>query len=473
LNEAWLAPNRIVMLEPRRLAARAAARWMAQTLGEPIGGRVGYRVRHDSRVGPSTRLEVVTEGVLTRLLQADPTLDGIGLVIFDEFHERSLQGDLGLALTRHAQNIVRSDLRILIMSATLDVAPIAQRLGGAPVIVTEGRAFPVETRYLSPSLPPTRDQREIERRVVVTTATALGETEGDVLVFLPGAAEIRRAGEHLAAMPLADGIDIVPLHGNLRSEEQDRAILPSAPGRRKVVLATSIAETSLTIEGTRIVIDSGLARSPRFSPRTGMTRLETVRVSRAAADQRRGRAGRVAPGVCYRLWTEVEQSQLVPHAKPEILEADLAPLALELAVAGVMDPLELTWLDPPPSAALAQAREILRELDAIDSTGRATAHGLAMASLAVHPRLAHMLIRAERLGHGRTGCVVAAVIGERDLMRGDDSSGDADLRTRVEVVAGEGALRVVDRAALHRVRAEADRLRRLVGTFFFATDVAR
>ena len=458
LDEPWLTPARILMLEPRRVAARAAARWMAHTLGQPVGVTVGYRVRNDTRVGPRTRLEVVTEGVLTRLLQSDPTLEGIGLVIFDEFHERSLHADLGLALVVHAQRLVRPDLRILIMSATLDVVPIARLLDDAPVIATEGRAFPVETRYVGAvGGVSTRDSREVERRVVATAERALHETEGDVLVFLPGTAEIRRAWEQLEERTSAQYVDILVLHGSLTHDQQDRALLPSPSGRRKVVLATSIAETSLTIEGVRVVIDSGLSRVPRFSPRTGMTRLETVRVTRAAAEQRCGRAGRVAAGVCYRLWTEIEQAQLIPHAKPEIMDADLAALALELAIAGIGDPLELTWIDPPPAPALAQARELLRELEAIDAAGRVTDHGRAIAALAVHPRLAHMLLRARSLGLGLTACAVAAVLDERDLLRAHASS-DSDLRTRLELLVGSTVGEAVDRATLHRVRTEMDRL---------------
>src|SRR5690349_12326607 len=360
LDEPWLSGGRIVMLEPRRLAARAAARRLAQSLGEPVGGTVGYRMRLDTRVGPTTRLEVVTEGVLTRMLQHDPTLEGVGLLIFDEFHERSLHADLGLALALQAQRLVRPELRILVMSATLDVAPVARLLGDVPIIASEGREFAVATRYLAEPLPDRRDWRVIEPRLVSTIARAVRETEGDILVFLPGAGEIHRVAERLAEID-DDHLTVAPLHGTLPAEAQDLAIAPSPPGRRKIVLSTSIAETSLTIDGVRVVVDSGLARVPRFSPRTGMTSLTTVRVSRASADQRRGRAGRVAPGVCYRLWAEREQHHLVAYSSPEILEADLAPLALELAAFGVEDPAALRWLDEPPSAAYAQARELLVE----------------------------------------------------------------------------------------------------------------
>ena len=458
LHEPWLAGAKIVMLEPRRLAARAAARRLAQSLGEPVGGTVGYRVRLDSRVGPATRLEVVTEGVLTRMLQADPTLEGVGLVIFDEFHERSLHADLGLALTLQAQALVRPDLRILIMSATLDVAPVAALLGEAPIVVSEGREFPVETHYEGDAVTRRGDPRAVEARVVATVQRALRDDTGGVLVFLPGAAEISRVQNQLATLVNPDEVLVAPLHGTLPADAQDRAIADAPPGMRKVALATSIAETSLTIQDVRVVVDSGLARVPRFSPRTGLTRLETVRVSLASAEQRRGRAGRVAPGVCYRLWSEIEQSQLVPRGKPEILEADLAPLALELAVAGITDPLALRWLDPPPAPALAQARELLRELDAIDDRFHVTDHGRAMARLALHPRLSHMLLRATELGLGLMGCRLAALLGERDPFRGDASNIDADVRARLDAIA-RGDSRA-DAGALHRVRAEADHLAR-------------
>jgi ATP-dependent helicase HrpB len=461
LDEPWLAGAKLVMLEPRRLAARAAARRLAHSLGEDIGGIVGYRVRLDTRVTARTRLEVVTEGVLTRLLQEDPTLEGIGLVIFDEFHERSLHADLGLALTLAAQRLVRPELRILVMSATLDVAPVARLLGDAPVIVSEGREFPVETRYLRTPIVDRRDGRQIEASVVSTIDRALREAVGDVLVFLPGAAEIRHVEEILTSSHRGETLHITPLHGSLTAEAQDRALLPGPRGERKIVLATSIAETSLTIDGVHVVVDSGLARVPRFSPRSGMTRLATVRVSRAAADQRRGRAGRLAPGICYRLWTEAEESQLVPRATPEILEADLAPLALDLAVAGITDPRELSWLDEPPAASLAQARELLRELDAIDGEARVAEHGRAMARLALHPRLSHMLLRAVPLGLGLTACRLAALLGERDVLRSDAGAWmDADVGFRLELVDGSQRDWRADEGALRRVRAEADHLAR-------------
>jgi ATP-dependent helicase HrpB len=456
-NEPWLAGRKIVMLEPRRLAARAAAHRMAQLLGERVGDSVGYRIRMETRVGPATRVEVVTEGVLTRMLQHDPALEAAGLVVFDEFHERSLHADLGLALTLQSRALLRDDLRLLVMSATLDGARVAALLGDAPVITSEGRAHPVKTRFLA-----RRAEGRVEARVAAAVRRALEADEGDVLAFLPGAGEIRRTQELLPADELPRGVRIHPLFGNLSQDEQDAAIRPGPPGVRKVVLATSIAETSLTIEGVRVVVDSGLIRVPRFSPRTGMTRLETVTVSRASADQRRGRAGRLGPGVCHRLWTEAEDAALQPHRPPEMLEADLAPLALELAAWGVAEPAELRWLDPPPAAAIAQARELLAELGALDPAGAVTPHGRAMAALPLHPRLAHMLLRAKELRLGATACDLAALLGERDVLRGDGRAPDADVRLRLAALRREGGAHghSVDRGALHRVQAEARDLRR-------------
>ncbi|MFL5579222.1 MAG: ATP-dependent helicase HrpB [Gemmatimonadaceae bacterium] len=466
LGEPWLAGRRVVMLEPRRLAARAAAHFMARSLGERVGETVGYRVRLESRVGPRTRVEVVTEGILTRFLQDDPALDGVGVVIFDEFHERSIHADLGLALTLQTRDVLRGDLRLIVMSATLDGGAVAALLGGAPVVTSEGRSWPVETRYLG--RPGRGEQRPdvVAAGVAAATRRALAEHDGDVLAFLPGAGEIRRAEAALLGGPLADGVDVVPLHGSLAGDAQDRAIAPSPPGRRKVVLATSIAETSLTIEGVRVVVDSGLARVPRFSPRTGMASLETVRVSRAAADQRRGRAGRLGPGVCYRLWDEYEQHSLAAHAAPEILEADLAPLALALADAGVADPAELRWLDAPPAAAFARARELLAQLGALDAAGRVTAHGRRMAALGLHPRLAHMALACAPLGLGALACDLAALLSERDVLRADGPAVDADLRHRVELLRREGgppAGFTLDREGVRRARAASDEWRRRLG----------
>ena len=466
LDEPWLAGRKIVMLEPRRLAARAAATFMSRLRRERVGETVGYRVRMDTKVGPRARVEVVTEGVLTRLLQSDPALEGIGLVIFDEFHERSLHADLGLALTLQTRALIRDDLRLLVMSATLDGGPVAELLGDgpgapAPIVTSEGRSFPVETRHVGrPS------DRPLEPAVAAVIRRALSADDGDVLVFLPGAAEIRRVETLLTKDRLPSDVYTAPLFGNLSPEAQDRAIAPSPPGARKVVLATSIAETSLTIEGVRVVVDSGLMRVPRFSPRSGMTRLETVQVTRASADQRRGRAGRVAPGVCYRLWNEREEQQLSPFTRPEILDADLAPFALELAAAGIDDPSSLRWLDPPPAAALAQARELLAQLGALDASGRLTPQGRRMARLPLHPRLAHMLLEGMALGHGALACDIAALLSERDIFRFDSQFPiDADLSLRVEALhdaapstRAHGA--TVDRAALHRVRAVSRELAR-------------
>lgn len=466
LDEAWLAGRRIVVLEPRRLAARAAAHRMADTLGERVGETVGYRIRMETRVGPRTRVEVVTEGVLTRLLARDPTLEGIGCLIFDEFHERSVHADVGLALALHSQSLVRDDLRLLVMSATLDGAAVAALLGGAPVITSEGRSFPVETRYLA-----RRAEQRVEGAVAGAVRAALAAERGDVLVFLPGAGEIRRVQALLEEGGVPADTRVIPLHGSLPQEVQDAAIAPSPPGRRKVVLSTSIAETSLTIAGVRVVVDSGLARVPRFSPRSGMTRLETVRVSRASADQRRGRAGRVAPGVCYRLWAEAEDAHLLPHAPPEIVEADLAPLALDLAAAGIADPAELRWLDAPPPAAHAQARELLRELGALGGDGRITPRGERMAALALHPRLAHMLLEGAALGHAALAAGLAALLGDRDVLRGADGPPDADLRLRLEALRDAAAGRppamvhgnVVDRDALRRALTQAREWERRLG----------
>ncbi|MDX7953374.1 ATP-dependent helicase HrpB, partial [Lichenihabitans sp. Uapishka_5] len=372
-DRAWVADRRILLLEPRRLAARAAAERMAATLGEPVGETVGLRARFDTRVSDRTRIEVVTEGVFTRLIGQDPELGGIAAVIFDEFHERSLDADLGLALALDVQGALRDDLRLLVMSATLDGARVAAILGDAPVIESQGRAFPVETRYLG-----RHAERDIAADVAAAVLQALGEEPGSIIAFLPGQREIGRAAEQLAGR-VAATTDVVPLYGAMDRAAQDRAVRPAAPGRNKVVLATSIAETSLTIEGVRVVIDSGQTRVPRIEPDLGLTRLETVRVSRAAADQRRGRAGRTEPGVCYRLWEEAGQGALQAFAKPEMLDADLSGLMLDLATWGVRDPAALRWLDPPPTAAVAAARTLLTELGAVTPDGSVTPEGHAMA----------------------------------------------------------------------------------------------
>jgi ATP-dependent helicase HrpB len=452
LTEPWLQGRRILMLEPRRLATRAAARRMASMLGESVGRTVGFRVRGETRVGPATRIEVVTEGVLTRMLLDDATLEQVGIVVFDEFHERSLNADVGLALTLQTQALLRPDLRIVVMSATLDDAAIAGLLGGASVIRSTGRIHPVEIRYLA-----SRPGARIEDSVAGAIRSALASDMGSILAFLPGAGEIRRCIAALERSSLPGDVRLLPLYGDLSPTAQDAAIAPSPFGVRKVVIATSIAETSLTIEGVRVVIDSGVSRVSRFSPRTGMSRLETVRVSRSSADQRTGRAGRTAPGVSYRLWAPEEDSHLPDRARPEILEADLAPLTLDLAAAGVVDPSELRWLDAPPGAALAQARELLRQLGALTAEHRITNHGRTMASLGLHPRLSHMLLAAQALGHGATGCAIAALLEERDVLRRDTLLRDVDLRSRVAILA-DGAREigaVVDRDALRRVQEQA------------------
>jgi ATP-dependent helicase HrpB len=437
-DEPWLAGGKIVMLEPRRLAARAAAERMAKSLGEPVGERVGYRVRMQSKVSARTRIEVVTEGVFSRMILADPTLEGVGAVIFDEFHERSLDADLGLALARDAQKVLREDLRILVMSATLDGAAVGRLLDAAPVIESQGRAYPVETRYLG------RDDRlRLEERAVKAVERALAEEAGSILVFLPGQGEIRRAAEMLAERIWRPDVRIAPLYGALDPAEQDAAISPAPAGIRKVVLATSIAETSLTIEGVRVVIDSGAARVPRFDPASGLTRLATVRVSRAAADQRRGRAGRTEPGVAYRLWEAAETRALPPFADPEILDADLAGLALDLARWGAKDASDLAFLDPPPPAAFAEARNLLRRLEALTEEGVLTPHGERLSSFPLAPRLAHMVLKAAETGQAARAARIAALVTERGL-----GGRDADLRHRLEAFERDRTPRARDARAL-------------------------
>jgi len=414
LDESWAANKKILVLEPRRLPARAAASRMAQTLGEKLGETVGLRVRFGSKVSAKTRIEVVTEGIFTRMILDGPSLGGVAAVLFDEFHERSLDADLGLALARDAQQGVRDDLKILVMSATLDGARVSGLLGKAPVTESQGRSFPVETRYLG------RDARaSIEGQVAAAATRALRAEQGSLLVFLPGAGEIRRTQTLLRGAITDPAVDVVPLYGALDASTQDAAIAPAKPGRRKVVLATSIAETSLTIEDVRVVIDSGLARVPRYEPDVGLTRLETVRVSRAAADQRRGRAGRTAPGVCYRLWEEPQTGSLEPYTRPEILSADLSSFVLDLAEWGTADPAQLAFLDPPPRAALSEARALLTELHAIDVQGRITDEGRALRRLPLPPRLARMVVDSARQGAGELAAEVAAILSERGL-GGDD-----------------------------------------------------
>ncbi|MFI4934613.1 MAG: ATP-dependent helicase HrpB [Caulobacterales bacterium] len=437
-DEAWVAGGKLIVLEPRRLAARAAAERMASTLGERVGETVGYRVRLDSRVSAATRIEVVTEGVFTRMILGDPGLEGVAAVLFDEFHERSLDADLGLAFARDAQCVLRPDLRLIVMSATMDPAPIAALLEDAPVIESQGRMFPVDTRYLG------RDAAlRIEDQVVRAVMKALAEETGSLLVFLPGQGEIQRTAERLAERVTDPVVKIAPLYGALDARDQDRAIAPAPAGRRKVVLASSIAQTSLTIEGVRVVIDCGLARVPRYDPASGLTRLETVRVSGAAADQRRGRAGRTAPGVCYRLWDERETRSLVAFDRPEILEADLARVALDLAIWGASD--GLVFLDPPPAAAMAEARALLQRLEALDEKGALTVHGRRMADLALPPRLAHMVLRGAASGQGERAARIAALVVERGL-----GGREVDLEARLGAFARDRGPRARDASALAR-----------------------
>ena len=452
LDEPWARGKKLVMLEPRRLAARAAARRMAAELGEEPGGRVGYRVRLETRVGPVTRIEVVTEGVLTRLLQDDPALGGYAAVLFDEFHERSLQTDLALALSLESQAALRPDLKLLVMSATLDAAPVAALLGEAPVLTSEGRLFPVETRYLAP-----REREPLLPQVQLAVERALQEEQGNLLVFLPGTGEIRKLQQRLEQR-LPPDVTVAPLYGDLDNAAQDRAIEPAPPGWRKVVLATSIAETSLTIEGIRVVVDAGRMRVPRFDPVSGMSRLETVRVSRASADQRRGRAGRLGPGVCYRLWKESDN--LAAANMPEILAADLADLALELARWGVSEPGDLRWLDAPPAASYSQARVLLQELGALDAAGRITGHGRELSRLPLHPRLAHMVLRGKALGWGGLACELAALLSERDPLRSTGPEVQADIHARLRLLSAND---LESRKRTRLIRQVAQDIRRSAG----------
>jgi ATP-dependent helicase HrpB len=426
LDAPWARGQKLIMLEPRRLAARTAARYMATERGEQVGEAVGYRVRMDTRVGPRTRIEIVTEGVLTRLLQDDPALTGYAAVIFDEFHERSLQADLALALCLETRSALRPDLKLIVMSATLEAAPVAILLGDAPVLSSEGRAYPVETRYL-----PLRDREPDMPQVQLAVERALQDEPGNILVFLPGVGEIRRLQQRLEGR-VPESVIVAPLYGDLDNAAQDRAIEAPPAGKRKIVLATSIAESSLTIEGIRVVVDMGDMRVPRFDPVSGMSRLETVRVSRASADQRRGRAGRLGPGVCYRLWRESEN--LAAAGTPEIMAADLADMVLELARWGATAPDALQWLDTPPAAAFDQARTLLQDLGALAEDGRIMAHGTEMLRLPLHPRLAHMVLRGKALGWGSMACDLAALLSERDPLRSGSAPAPADLHLRLQML---------------------------------------
>ena len=434
LEADWLGGRKILLLEPRRLAARAAAERMAAMLGEKAGDTVGYRTRLQSRIGPKTRIEVITEGVFTRMILDDPGLEGVGAVLFDEFHERSLDADLGLALARDSQSVLRDDLRIVVMSATLDIAGVSRLLDGAPVIEAQGRAFPVETVYLGRS-----PIERIEDATARACLTALADQTGSVLAFLPGQGEIHRTAQRINERLRDASIDVVALYGALDKETQDRAIEPAPAGRRKVVLATSVAETSLTIRGVRVVVDCGLSRVPRFEASSGLTRLATVRVSKSSAEQRRGRAGRTEPGVCYRLWDEETTRGLVPHQRPEILEADLTGLALDLARWGAKTTEGLALLDAPPAGALAEARAILTRLGALDAQGGLTGHGKRLTRMPLAPRLAHLVVVAADAGAGALGAQIAAVLSEPGL-----GGNDIDLRDRLRGFERDRSARAQD-----------------------------
>jgi ATP-dependent helicase HrpB len=455
LGEEWLQDQKVIMLEPRRLAARRAAEFMARGRGEEPGETVGYRIRGESRAGSRTRLEVVTEGILTRILHGDPSLEGTGLLVFDEFHERSIHADLGLALALDVCAHLRDDLRILVMSATLDGIAVAEYLGQAPVLESRGRAHPVELRYLNFPV-----ERALEVRVAEVIARAMLLESGDILVFLPGWREIRKVAALLEDASLPEEIELHQLHGEAPYAQQQRALAPALSGKRKVILSTSLAETSLTIDGVRVVVDGGLVRTSRFDPRRGMSGLVTSRVSRATADQRAGRAGRQGPGVCYRLWTQAEQEELPRYPTPEILVTDLAALALELARWGDPQGKTLHFLDAPPAPHLARARRLLGDLGALDQNGRLSEHGAAMARVPAHPRLAHMMLRARELGSGWLASELAALLEERDPLRGRGSD-SVDLRIRLDAIrsGGEG----VDRAVRARALGEAHRLRASLG----------
>jgi ATP-dependent helicase HrpB len=464
LEEPWLAGGRIVVLEPRRLATRAAARRMASLLGEEVGGTVGYTTRDERRVGRSTRIEVVTEGVLTRRLQGDPSLPGVGLVVFDELHERNLHADLALALVLDARPALRPDLRLLAMSATLEAAKVAALLSDAPVVESEGRAHEVTVRWV-----PRRPKERLDAATVATVQRAVREEAGDVLVFLPGAADIRRVE---AALTLPAEVDVRPLFGALPAPAQDAALAPSPPGRRRVVLATDIAETSLTVEGVRVVVDSGESRTPRFDARSGLTKLHTGPISRASAEQRAGRAGRTGPGVAYRLWSKLEHAARRPYAEPEIASVDLAGLALELAVWGA-DPAQLSFLDPPPPRALEEARSLLTMLGAVDAGGRPTPLGRAMADLPVHPRLARMVVAAAADGRGWTACLLAALLEDRDILRGRPDDLPTDVAERVTLIAGGARHPHADAGAVRYAARRAGELARRAGVRQSTADPTR
>ena len=460
LNEKWLEGKKIIMLEPRRLATRSVATRMASLLKESIGETIGYRIRFENKVSKNTKIEVVTEGILTRMLQNDNALDNVGLIIFDEFHERSLNADLALALCYQVQQVLRNDLRILIMSATLDGAKLSSLLNNAQILTSEGRQYPVSIQYLN-----TDEKIYLHLRMANAIKKGLRENKGDILAFLPGAGVILRTQQLLEEENSA--ISVQPLYGDLSQQKQQEAILPNPQGKRKVVLATSIAETSLTIEGITVVIDSGYSRSPRFDTQTGLTRLETIKVTKDAADQRAGRAGRLGPGTCYRLWSEGSHIHLIPNRKPEILEADLAPLMLELGQWGIQNINELMWLTPPPQAAVSIAKELLNQLGALQKN-KITSRGKEMLQMPTHPRLAHMLIEAKVFQKNKSkenfialATDIAAILEERDPLSKESG---ADLSLRIELLrkyrAGERVN--ADRRVLDRIERLAQSWRKLL-----------
>jgi ATP-dependent helicase HrpB len=458
LDEPWVKGRKLLMLEPRRLAARAVAERMAKTLGESVGGTVGYRMRLDNRVSRTTRIEVVTEGILTRMLQHDPSLEGVAAILFDEFHERSLQADLGLALCIDARQTLDLDLRLIVMSATLDGKAVAALLDNAPVITSTGRMYPVETHYLGKGLPTLPgDVDSPERLTALAVQRAIRETEGDILVFLPGAGEIRRVQELISGPGECSdrGVKIFPLFGELSPEEQDDALDDDPRLPRRVILATNIAETSLTLPRVRVVIDSGLVRRAVFDPVTGMSRLDTCRISRASAEQRSGRAGRVAAGHCYRLWSEGAHRSLAPQTPAEILEADLAPLALDLAQWGAAEANTLRWLDPPPAAMLSAARELLHRIGLMNDANQISSRGKEVSDWPMHPRLALMLLEAADRGKSKLGARLAALLSERDVLRASGER-DTDIMTRLDILDEKVPMgAVVDRGSLSRVRKSA------------------
>ncbi|MBC2703719.1 ATP-dependent helicase HrpB [Desulfobacula sp.] len=478
LDEPWLANKKIILLEPRRLAAKSCAAHMADLLKEKVGQTIGYQIRLDRKIGSGSRIEVITEGIFTRKIQNDPSLEDVGLVIFDEFHERNIHSDLGLALCLETLEALRDDLRILVMSATMDVFAVSKLMDNAPVIVSKGKSFSVETIYVSP-LDRKKRGVPIETACASVIRRALSETGGDMLVFLPGVKEIKILYSILEK-DLESAIHVFPLYGNLSQKDQARAFRPSNPGKQKIVIATSIAETSITIEGVSVVVDAGLMRVPRFSPQTGMTHLETLPVSKASADQRRGRAGRTEPGKCYRLWSEYDHRLLKAYTKPEILSIDLTGFALELAAWGISDPGQLKWLDPPEPTSFEQAQNLLKTLGALDEQGRITFHGKKMSSAGLHPRLAHMVIKADEKGQGLLACRIAAFLNERDFIRFDPKAADPDIRLRLEIIETFTSKKKVwkkefkiNEGAIHRIIESGQKIARDFGVKPTGTDIEK